>query len=407
MASFAVVDLASIDGSDNDGTQLGATDYRQPTAAGLSLYLTTGASQPATQNSLARIAAPLTFVLGEVEHAPQGQYGSPLELNGPTGWTPTSFTWQNAAIANGTNVQWHIRYCDVSGNCGTTGNMSFHVGPINPPPLPSRFFGEIHINDPVLHEGDLVQVQIGGVSRVITTAITSQAGVTLTYQIDVPGDVSGTSEKEGGAEGEVITFTIGSRAVATSEWHSGTNTQLDFHSHSVALQPGWNLVSFNVIPVSRAITDVLSSLAGHYDLAYAWNAPGQTWLKYDDIAMSGDNLLQLDERQGFWIHITTTAQSLTVFGSLPTSTAIPLSVAGSGWNLVGYPSASNRTVSAALTGIDFSLVYAYHAGDADPWKLFDRNGPPFVNDLSELAPGWGYWIRATAPTNWTVTYAGP
>ena len=275
-----------------------------------------------------------------------------------------------------------------------------------PVPLPSSFYGEIHISDPVPQVGDLVQVQIGGVSRVITTAITSQAG-TLTYQIDVPGDVTGTPEKEGGVEGEVITFTIGSHIVATGVWHSGTNTRLDFHSSSVALQPGWNLVSFNVIPVSRAITDVLSSLAGHYDLAYAWNAPGQTWLKYDDIAMSTDTLSHVDETLGFWIHITTTAQSLTVYGQVPATTNITLSGAGSGWNLVGYPSAINRTVSAALTGIDFSLVYAYHANDADPWKLFDHNGPPFVNDLSALTPGWGYWIQTPITSTWTINYSTP
>ena len=223
-----------------------------------------------------------------------------------------------------------------------------------PVPLPSTFYGEIHIGDPAPQVGDLVQVQIGGVSRAITTAITSQAGVTLTYQIDVPGDVSGTPEKEGGAEGEVITFTIGSRVVATGMWHSGTNTRLDFHSTSIPLQTGWNLVSFNLRPVSTAITDVLSSLAGHYDLAYAWNAPGQTWLKYDDIAMSGDNLSHVDETLGFWIHITTTAPTLTVFGSLPTTTGITLSGAGSGWNLVGYPSSATRALPGALT------VWAIH-----------------------------------------------
>jgi hypothetical protein len=273
-----------------------------------------------------------------------------------------------------------------------------------PPPLPSRFYGEIHISDPVLQAGDLVQVHIAGVSRVITTAITSPVVDTLAYQIDVPGDVSGTPEKEGGAEGDVITFTIGSRIVATANWHSGTNTRLDFHSHSVTLQPGWNLVSFSLRPVSTAITDVLSSLAGHYDLAYAWNAPGQDWLKYDDIAMSTDTLSRVDETLGFWIHITTTAHSLTVYGQVPATTEITLSGAGSGWNLVGYPSQATRALPGALGSVPFSLVYAYHADDADPWKLFDHNGPPFVNDLSVLSPGWGYWIQTPITNTWTIAY---
>ena len=201
--------------------------------------------------------------------------------------------------------------------------------------MPSSFYGEIHVSDPEVHAGDLVQVQIDGVSRVITTAITSPAVNTLTYQIDVPGDVIGTPQKEGGAEGEAITFTINSRVVATGAWHSGTNTRLDFHSTSIALQPGWNLVSFNLIPVSTAITDVLSSLVGHYDLAYVLERHGPSVAQVRrSIAMSGDTLSHVDETLGFWIHITTTAQSLTVFGSPPTTTAITLSGAGSGWNLV-------------------------------------------------------------------------
>ena len=285
--------------------------------------------------------------------------------------------------------------------------ITYRAATYSPPPLPSRFYGEIHIDDPVLHAGDLVQVHINGVSRVITTAITTPAVDILAYQIDVPGDVNGTPEKEGGAEGEVITFTIGSRLVATGVWHSGSNTRLDFHSTSIPLQPGWNLVSFNLRPVSTAITDVLSSLAGQYDLAYAWNAPGQGWLKYDDIAMSGDTLSRVDETLGFWIHITTTAQSLTVYGQVPAATEITLSGAGSGWNLVGYPSQATRALPGALGSVPFSLVYAYHANDADPWKLFDHNGPPFVNDLSVLSPGWGYWIQTTITGTWTVTYPDP
>ena len=61
----------------------------------------------------------------------------------------------------------------------------------------------------------------------------------------------------------------------------------------------------------------------------------------------------------------------------------------------------------ALNGVSFSLVYAYHANDADPWKLFDHNGPPFVNDLSELSPGWGYWIQTPITNTWTIAYPAP
>jgi hypothetical protein len=51
------------------------------------------------------------------------------------------------------------------------------------------------------------------------------------------------------------------------------------------------------------------------------------------------------------------------------------------------------------------LVYAYHAGDAtDPWKLYDRDGLPFGNDLTSLTTGWGYWVEVAAAHTWSVPY---
>jgi hypothetical protein len=69
----------------------------------------------------------------------------------------------------------------------------------------------------------------------------------------------------------------------------------------------------------------------------------------------------------------------------------------------------NRSLPAALTdngvGTDFSLIFGYHATDtADPWKLFDRTAPAWANDLTDLTPGWGYWIRVSADRPWGVGY---
>jgi hypothetical protein len=53
---------------------------------------------------------------------------------------------------------------------------------------------------------------------------------------------------------------------------------------------------------------------------------------------------------------------------------------------------------------DYSLVYAYHANEvpAARWKIFDPALPPELSTLTELTPGWGYWIKATAESTWIV-----
>ena len=129
IASFdTTIDFASIDGNDNDGTQLGGADYRFPSASGLDLWVITGASQAETELGLGRLAAPVAAVLGtEVEDAPETQYGSPAHLNGAVVWTPAAFLWQNPAIPVGTDVQWRIKFCDLYENCASTNEMTFSI----------------------------------------------------------------------------------------------------------------------------------------------------------------------------------------------------------------------------------------------------------------------------------------
>jgi hypothetical protein len=110
---------------------------------------------------------------------------------------------------------------------------------------------------------------------------------------------------------------------------------------------------------------------------------------------------------GFWIHVTV-ADTLDVVGDAPTTTNINLSTLADGWNLVGYPSRAIRSLPGAFGGFtDFSLVYAYHANDtADLWKMFDNapGVPGFANDLKQLSPGWGYWVKVSAPYTWNVKH---
>jgi hypothetical protein len=185
-------------------------------------------------------------------------------------------------------------------------------------------------------------------------------------------------------------------------------------THSISLVPGWNLVSFNVQLEDTDIIPVLASIAGNYNLVYAWDATGAhstsgNWMKYapPPAAPYANTLHNLDETIGFWIHMTT-ADTLEVTGKVPVTTDIDLSINAGGWNLVAYPSGVNRPLPAALNdngiGTDYSLVYAYHANDStDVWKLFNRTGLPYANDLTQMAPGWGYWVKLIANKTWSLT----
>jgi hypothetical protein len=133
------------------------------------------------------------------------------------------------------------------------------------------------------------------------------------------------------------------------------------------------LVSFNLNPASTSITDFLSSIASKYSLVYSWDATGAhsgsaNWMRYAP-GIPGNTLSTLDVNQGFWIRMTS-ADTLVVTETVPTTTNISLLTGAGGWNLVGHPSAVNRSLPVAFTSFgvpstDFSLIYVYHANYND------------------------------------------
>ena len=76
---------------------------------------------------------------------------------------------------------------------------------------------------------------------------------------------------------------------------------------------------------------------------------------------------------------------------------------------VAYPSGMDVLLPEVLSdngvGTDFSLMYVYNTNEpANSWKQFGRTAPTWANDLTELSPGWGYWIKVSADHTWSVKY---
>ena len=127
-------------------------------------------------------------------------------------------------------------------------------------------------------------------------------------------------------------------------------------------------------------------------------------MKYDPNVPYGASLTGIDEKMGFWIEMNA-ADTLTVVGTAPGSSNIAIN---SGWNLVGFPAPANHVLPDAFSlhgvGSDTFLVYSYHANDSDLWKLFDSTAPAYRNDLTAMAPGWGYWVKSASTHTWDVSY---
>jgi len=165
------------------------------------------------------------------------------------------------------------------------------------------------------------------------------------------------------------------------------------------LYEGWNLISIPFIQPDTNIDSVLSSINGSYDAVQLYNTSDSSdpW-KHNHISKPShlNDLNNIDHSIGFWIHITEPGGVLfEYFGTQPTSNqSITLHP---GWNMVGYPSLTNRNRTAALNNLTFGLeVDAIWTFDAatQTWEEIK------TGDYFEV--GRGYWIHATQECVWEV-----
>jgi photosystem II stability/assembly factor-like uncharacterized protein len=166
---------------------------------------------------------------------------------------------------------------------------------------------------------------------------------------------------------------------------------------------GWNLISIPRVLKGSAPEVVLASIAGKYDVVYAWDAsdPADPWKSY--MPGLGGDLTYISRNMGLWVRMTQ-AGTLTVEGEMPTTTSIPLYA---GWNLIGYPAGVARPVPDALASIagKYTLVFEYDASAPDaPWRSYSPQVPDFANTLAEMRPGFGYWVKATQDCTLTVPW---
>ena len=105
-----------------------------------------------------------------------------------------------------------------------------------PPPPPSSFNGTVQVDGANVPGGTIISAWIDGV-RYAEATTTFYAGYSV-YGIGVPGDHPDTPEKDGGVEGDTITFRVGDFiADQTGTWCGGSNEHLDLAASSY-VEPG-------------------------------------------------------------------------------------------------------------------------------------------------------------------------
>ncbi len=164
------------------------------------------------------------------------------------------------------------------------------------------------------------------------------------------------------------------------------------------LKQGWNLISIPLIQEDKNLTRVLGSMNGWYD-AIQWydvSALNDPWKHLKIDKPFGNDLFEINETMGFWIHITRPGDTIFLYnGTQPvvnqTITLHP------GWNQVGYPSLTSYNRTKGLNNLTFGThidaILTYNAST----QIWKKLGP---SDYFKI--GRGYWIHAKTKCEWEV-----
>ena len=161
--------------------------------------------------------------------------------------------------------------------------------------------------------------------------------------------------------------------------NADTKTPLDVtmgelpHYQSISLQPGWNLLSFNIDLGSNDYTDVFGgNLLQIKDNSHTY-APA--------VASYFNTLGSLETAKAYWVN-NSGSSTLNVQGQLVSSAAHSQALT-QGWNMVSYLPDTTMSVSTALASISSYVL-----------EVRDISGP-----VTQMAPGKAYWVKVSAPCN--------
>ena len=175
-------------------------------------------------------------------------------------------------------------------------------------------------------------------------------------------------------------------------------------TQTIALVPGWNLISLAIVPASNSIGNVLAPQITHGSFTAVWSYQGGVWksatLNPITHKLSG-SLTTMQDGYGYWIFMTK-ADILSVTGMVFTlPPALPSSYKlNAGWNLVGFkpqPIVAPETVGTYLTSIS-----GYYSAN-NVWVYNNTSGAwTRATSTTTLTPGEAMWIFVTSPSGATL-----
>ena len=172
---------------------------------------------------------------------------------------------------------------------------------------------------------------------------------------------------------------------------------------TIGLAPGWNLISFAVAPDDSDPAAVLAPLLpgsgnGTFLILWTYDAATQNWTTYPvPPTDTATGITAIEGGRAYWIKVTSQTD-LTVSGDLTGSTSTLDLVTG--WNLVGFPSLSEKHYDRVFNGEILDQIWRFDAtlGQFEG-TYFTPAGDPVNGEegFNLIQPGEGYWVHVASP----------
>ena len=263
----------------------------------------------------------------------------------------------------------------------------------------TTLIGQVTIEGEVAESGDVVAIYVGNELRGKQEVIIAGGVAWVNVLVNAAGGNETISFKVYDASAGVTHEKSKSSAVISTGGDVGSFASplmiemKDFETQTLSLKEGWNLVSFYVEADDMSPATVFAPIQGK--LLQVKNLTQS----YDPSVPSFLNTLSsLSVKDGYWLKVSEDV-SLSVEGAVPAGASITVK---SGWNLVGYPRLSGEAVAAELTSLGNTVVQIKDLGSS-----YDPSVPSFLNTLSTMVPGSGYWLNVTQDGTWKLGDGGP
>jgi hypothetical protein len=167
---------------------------------------------------------------------------------------------------------------------------------------------------------------------------------------------------------------------------------------TLILKQGWNLISIPLIHEEQDLTKVLGSIDGLYDAVQWYDITDNNdyWKHHKVGKPFGNDLIQINETMGFWIHITPPGDTIFYINGTRIFQNQTITLY-EGWNLVGYPSRTSYNRTDGLNNLTFGQ-------EVDLIQWYDTSSQTW-HDIDEddyFVKGRGYWIHAKTECEWEV-----